>query len=102
MNVPDLLKRSEKSDAPLPGGHKSIKGILRDRGLDFGSTFHNEGGTNEDHLENGNVYVDLGEDSPEERKEGLSDLLQDARSNGLCKSDAERLKGIRRKYQGIQ
>ena len=102
VNVPDLLNKSGRAEAPLAGGHNSIHSILRDRRLDFESTFHSESVADEDHLEDSNVCVDLGEESPEELKEALLDIFKDARNIGLSENGTERLKGILHKYPVLE
>ena len=66
--------------------------------MDFGSTFHSEGGGEDDHLEDSNFYVDLGEDSPDELKKAVANLVEDARNNGLSDAGSERLTRMLRKY----
>ena len=67
----------------------------------FGTTFHSDCGTEEDMLEDSDVYVDLGEDSPEELDMALSERLSEARKSGLSDIGAQKLKNIIDKHKQV-
>ena len=67
----------------------------------FGTTFHSDCGTEEDMLEDSDVYVDLGEDSPEERDMALPETLSGARKSGLSDIVAQKLKKFIDKHKQV-
>jgi len=98
VDIPALLRKDGHADTSSTGGRESIHSILCARGLGYGSTFHSEGGAEEDFLEDKDVYVDLGEDSPEELEEALADMVAQARANGISDAGAARLENMLKKY----
>jgi len=83
VDIPALLRKDGHADTSSTGGR---------------STFHSEGGAEEDFLEDKDVYVDLGEDSPEELEEALADMVAQARANGISDAGAARLENMLKKY----
>ena len=64
-------------------------------------TFHSERGMEQDMLEDSDVYIDLGEDSPKDLDSALEARVQDAQNCGLSKKGAERLRELLGKHKNI-
>eukprot|EP00171_Calliarthron_tuberculosum_P002686 IDg2686t1 len=101
VNVPELLKKAGYSDDPCATRNGSIQSILRERGLDWGSTYHSHGGAEYDTLDESGVYVDLGEDTPEELDEALMKIIADATENGLSEAGVSRLRNLLHKFRKV-
>lgn len=79
----------------------SICGILSTHRSEYGSTFHSQGDEGSDFLQDSDVYVDLGEDTPEKLDETLASQVEKARSNGLTDINCARLKDLLGRYRSI-
>lgn len=98
VDVPDLLEKHKRVDAALGG---SIHRLLQSRNLNFGSMFHSHGGTEDDKLDNSDIYIDLGEDSPEDLEVALATRLEQARANGMSAEGAKKLADIIQQHKQI-
>lgn len=85
LDMPDLLEKNWVTNEACPelSGTGSIGSLLRERGYEWGSTYHSAAGAEPDRLEDSDVSVDLGEDSPEKLTEALKGLVEMGRANGL-------------------
>lgn len=52
--------------------------------MSVGSTFHSQGANEMDALEDSDVYLDLGDDPPEDLDFALKGSVKQAKENGLC------------------
>ena len=100
-NVPELLSNAGMTDDACADGATSIGAILQQNAYTQGSTFHSEGGVEEDQLDDAAVYVDLGEDDPAELNKALKKLVSDAVERGLDEVGAARLASLVEKYKSI-
>lgn len=98
FNVPEAPQKDGREDNKCADSASSVNGILQERGADVWNTFHSDGGAEEDHLEDKDVYVDLGEDLEEDLKKALRDLVEDALQNGISDQSAERLSHMLERY----
>ena len=62
------------------GSMHSLTGFAREQ---WGSTFHQDGGTEEDVLENSDIYVELGEDPIQELNVLLRERAAEAITAGM-------------------
>ena len=67
----------------------------------WGSTFHQDGGAEDDALEDSDVYVDLGEDPVKELECMLSNKVDEARKTGISGEGSRRLAGLLKRYQTV-
>lgn len=64
--------------------------------------FHSdEGGEEVDALDDSSVYIDIGDDPPEERDAALEVSVQEAQQNGLSEKGADELRSIIDKHRQI-
>lgn len=88
LNIPDLMKRAKSNlQNPVDG---SVHSILQNGSAEFGSTYHSYGGSEEDMLEESDVYVDLGEDPEDGLVAALAKKAGEAKANGLSTGGASR------------
>lgn len=105
VDVAELLQRAGLEDAAYtdvsadPTG--SIGSLLRNRGYEWGSTYHSSAGTESDRLEDSDVYVDLGEDCPEKLTAAITEMVTQAKGNGLSATGTTRLEGLLSTYKSI-
>ena len=85
--------------AGAPAG--SICGILSANRSECRSTFHSQSDEGSDFLQDPDVYVDLGEDIPQELDEALATQVGKARANGLTDEGCARLQDLLRRYRSI-
>lgn len=98
VDVPDLLDTQDKRDSAADG---SIHSLLQRHTFEFGSTFHSQGGTEEDKLEDSDIYIDLGEDTPDKLDTALHERVQQARANGMSEAGCDRLSNLFEKYHSV-
>ena len=65
------------------------------------STYHNEDAAEDDHFEEGDVYVALGKDPVQKMQAELSKRVDEARSNGISEDGAESLTELLNDYQEV-
>lgn len=75
--------------------------MLQKRNVEYGSTFHRHGCTEEDKLEDSDIYVDLGEDTPEELKAAFAARVDQARENGLSEAGTVKLAALLQKHKKV-
>ena len=85
--------------ARVPAG--SICGILKSSTPEYGSTFHSRGDEGSDFLEETDVYVDLGEDTPEELDAAIEKQVAGARAEGMSEEGCARLSKLLQVYRSI-
>lgn len=100
--MPDALERDGKADTSCALAPTSTHSILREQWLDFRSTYHSGGGAEDDCLESSNVYVDFGEDEPEELKGAITLMIEDAKNIALMEAGAHRLWKIIERYPVLE
>ena len=98
VDVPELLQKQKRVDAALGG---SIHSLLQRRNQDLGSTFHSHRGTEEDKLEDSDIYIDLGEDVPEDLDVALAARVEQACANGMSIEGAKKLADINQQHKQI-
>ena len=98
VDVPENLQKQKRVDAALGG---SIHIVLQRRNQDFGSTFHSHGSTQEDKLEDSNIYIDLGEDVPEDLDVALAARVEQACANGMSIEGSKKLADIIQQHKQI-
>ena len=106
VDVPELLERQTKNDSalrktPRNTNNGSICSLLQKRNVEYGSTFHSHGGTEEDKLEDSDIYVDLGEDTPEELKAAFAARVDQVRENGLSEAGTVKLAALLQKHKKV-
>lgn len=101
VDVSELLADAGLSDDPCADGATTIASILRDHTQQWGSTFHSEGGFEDDNIDSTKVYVDLGEDSDAELDAALRSLVTCAIESGLDSAHASRLSDLLTEYRSI-
>ncbi len=101
VDVPGLLKKRDDNISRAAQNPGSIYGILQLRDATKACTFHSHGGAEEDMLDDGDVYVDLGEDKVRDLEAALEARVADAKSNGLSNAGAARLASLLSKYKQV-
>ena len=99
--VPELLEKLKEDKNIQNSDSGEVKSLINAMTKNSGTTFHSDCGTEEDMLEDSDVYVDLGEDSPEELDMALSERLSEARKSGLSDIGAQKLKNIIDKHKQV-
>jgi len=84
----DAILPPNKMPDPTAG---TIHSLLQHRDFEFGSTFHSQGATEEDKLEDSDIYIDLGDDPEEALDKALADRIQQARANGMSEDGCRKL-----------
>ena len=69
-----------------------MKSVINATTKSFETNFRSDCGTEEDMLEDSDVYLDLGKDSPDELDMALSERLSEAIKSGLSDIGAQNLK----------
>lgn len=98
VDVPDILEAQDNIDTAQGG---SIHSLLEQHSFEFGSTFHHQRGTEEDSLEDSDIYIDLGEDSPDKLKACLAERVHEARTNGMSDDGCKQLSNLLDKYESV-
>ena len=101
VNVDSLMgkDRKERDESDTNNGREqTLASILARDQMDV---FHSQGGQGNDHLEDENVYSDLGDDPGSDLDETLNNLVMEAQGNGLSEAGVERLSELLRKYRKI-
>lgn len=93
-----MLRKDGRPDTSCAEAPATIQAVIRDRAWEFGSTYHSEGGSDVDCLEDSNVYVDLGEEAPDELEKAITEMIDDAKYDGLSDAGVERLRSMIGKY----
>ena len=98
IDIPKLLKKRTAIDMPKS---LSIRSILQASPTPFGSSFHSDVVDEDDDIDDNDVYVDLGEDTKEELDEALTELLYEAKCNGMSEGGLQRLAKIIKDYSSV-
>lgn len=101
VDVQEALKETGRENEAYARAETSINSLLQGTGLEWGSTFHSSQGEDDDNLDESEVYIDLGEDSEEERDKALQALVQNAKQQGLSARSVERLTTLVQKYKSV-
>ena len=101
VDVPALFGRQGLENTPCAGSSSSIHGILAQRRLESSSTFHSAGVSEEDGLEDADVYIDLGDDSDQDLELALAGMIEKARDSGLTETGARRLRSLLSRYKAV-
>ena len=99
--VPELIEKLKEDESIQNSDSGEVKSLINAMTKHFGTTFHSDCGTEEDMMEDSDVYVDLGEDSPEELDMALSERLSESRKSGLSDIGAQKLKNIIDKHKQV-
>ena len=99
--VPELIEKLKEDKNIQNSDSGEVKSLINAMTKTFGTTFHSDCGTEEDMLEDSDVYVDVGEDSPEELGMALSERLSEARKSGLSDLGSQKLKSIIDKHKQV-
>ena len=97
VDVPDLISNSSENPRTKAG---TIQSLLKNRDFGFGSTFHSQG-EGKDDLDHSEIYIDLGEDVPEDLTNALTERVKDARKNGMSESGCKQLGNLLDKYKAV-
>lgn len=98
VNVPELLGNNDRKSTVDSG---SIQSLLRENNLEFGSTFHSQGGSEDDRLDDSSVYVDIGEDTAEALDSALASRVEQALTNGISPDGSKKLDFLLQKYKRV-
>jgi len=96
VDIPDLMESQSRSHVQAG----TIQSLLRGRDFAFGSTYHSQGETGDD-LDESGIYIDLGEDDPEDLTKALSGRVQQAKEKGLTDSGCNMLTNLFKTYKSI-
>ena len=94
VDVPELLEKRLSENGTqnrTTGTTQSPTGFAREQ---WGSTFHQDGGMEEDALEDIDVFVDLGEDPIQELDVLLQERVAEAITAGMSQSGSEKFKNL--------
>ena len=99
VHVPELLEKlSSENQNRTTGNIHSLTWFTREQ---WGSTFHQGGGTKEDTLEDSDVYVDLGEHPIQELDVLLQERVAEAITAGMSGIGSKNLKDLLEKYKAV-
>ena len=99
VDVPELLGKLASEDNPQNRTTGDIQSLMSAAKAQWGSTFHQDGGAEEDALEDSDVYVDLGDDPIEDLEAMLEQRVEEARAAGISEKGSKRLTTLLKKYQ---
>ena len=101
VNVDSLIgkDRKDRHESDTNNGRqKTLASVLARDQMDV---FHSQGDQGNDHLEDENVYIDIGDDPDSDLDETLNNLVMEAQGNGLSEAGLERLRELLQKYRKI-
>ena len=103
VDVPQALRNDNAEDGPCAntGSNIAIHSILQDREFQEGSTYHRHGGYEYDALDDSDVYVDLGDETPEELETALNKMLLEAKTQGISETGQRRLEKLLQEYKSV-
>ena len=101
VDVPELLEKLSSANGTqnrTTGTIQSLTEIAREL---WGSTFHQNGGTEEGALEDSDIYDDQGEDPIQKLDVVLQERVPEAITAGLSESGSKNLKDLLEKYKAV-
>ena len=101
VDVPKLLEKLRSDNNSQNRTTGDIQSLMNAAKSQWGSTFHQDGGAEDDALEDSDVYVDLGEDPVKELECMLSKKVDEARKAGISGEGLRWLAGLLEKYQPV-
>ena len=99
IDVSELTEKTLEEDKSQNRGAGTVQSLMETVRAQTGCTYHCDGAAEEDHLERGDMYVDLGEDLAEELQTEISKRVDEAWSKGISEQGATRLSELLKKYQ---
>ena len=96
INVPEALRKYQEDPSNKHNGTVAAMFSMQS------GVHHSEGGLDgHDMLDDSDIYIDLGEDDPNELSAALAEAIRKAKTNGLSTAGAERLESLFEKYRSI-
>ena len=99
--VPELIEKLKEDKNIQNSDSGELKSLINAMTKNFRTTFYSDCGTEEEMLEDSDVYVDLGEDSPDDLDMALSERLSEERKSGFSDIGAQKLKNIIEKHKQV-
>ena len=101
IDVPKLVEAALTDEKLQNRGAGTVQSLMDITRSQIGSTYHCDAHGEEDHLEESDVYVDLGDDPVEELRSELAKRVEEARQNGISERGAARLSDLLNKYESV-
>ena len=101
IEVSELKGKTLDEDKSQNCGAGTVQSLMETVRAQMGSTYHCDGAAEEENLEEGDMYVDLGEDPAAELQAEFSKRVDEARSNGISEQGGKRLSEFLNKYQAV-
>ena len=98
LDIPSMLEHHRQEDNST---EKSVFSLLRERAMASSSTFHSQGGFEDDYLEDSNVYIDLGDDPLDDLRAALALRVVEARAEGMSAEGCNELSELLKEYEQV-
>lgn len=97
MDIQAVLRKEGCAGNSCSETSPAIYAILHERGLDCGTSFHGATDADEDCAHDYDIYVDLGQENPEDLQNCIAEMVQDTRESSPSDQVAGRLRANIRK-----